>query len=301
MFIGTMWTLLSGGSGARINFPMVVVAFLLLTLSTIHIAVDIKRIYSGLVLYRDTYPGGPPAWFENVRDPSFIFKNIVYHIQTALGDGVVVSIFLIFWHSFTPFISQIYRSYMVCAQCTSIGTRHFRLATGQWVTSFYAITLSCNFIATGLLAYKLWTIERGVHGTRVGRGLMPVLLIIIDAGALYSATLLAALIGFVNQSNATFIVLDMIPPIISIAFYMVILRVGLAQSTRATSSTSTFQRTPLPRNGMRPMQVHIESWWRLTIRDAPNVSGTVASIPRFLWTLLQRSPSTHRARKFEIK
>jgi hypothetical protein len=87
---------------------------------------------------------------------------------------------------------------------------------------------------------------------------MPVLLIIIDAGALYSFTLLAALIGFVNQSNGQFVVLDMIPPIISIAFYMVILRVGLAQSTRATSSTSTFQRMPLPRNERRPMQVHIE-------------------------------------------
>jgi hypothetical protein len=61
-----------------------------------HIAVDIKRIYSGLVLYRDTYPGGPVAWFANEREPSFVFKNIVYPIQTALGDGVVVRIFLIF-------------------------------------------------------------------------------------------------------------------------------------------------------------------------------------------------------------
>ncbi|KAJ7909224.1 hypothetical protein B0H13DRAFT_2330524 [Mycena leptocephala] len=268
MFIGTMWTLLFGRSGARINFTMVVVAFLLLTLSTIHIAVDIKRIYDGLVLYRDTYPGGPPAWFENVRDPSFIFKNIVYHIQTALGDGVVIYRSYMVWRSVWAIMVPSILWLGVCG--ASIGTVYkitqpaptssdiFASRTGQWVTSFYVITLSCNFIATGLLAYKLWTIERGVHGTRVGRGLMPVLLIIIDAGALYSATLLAALIGFVNQSNATYVVLDMIPPIISIAFYMVILRVGLAQSTRATSSTSTFQRTPLPRNGMRPMQVHIE-------------------------------------------
>jgi hypothetical protein len=60
-----------------------------------HIVVDIKRIYSGLVLYRDTL-GGPPAWFANEREPSFIFKNMAYAIQTALGDGVVVRILLLF-------------------------------------------------------------------------------------------------------------------------------------------------------------------------------------------------------------
>ncbi|KAJ7908944.1 hypothetical protein B0H13DRAFT_2494470 [Mycena leptocephala] len=233
---------------------MVVVALLLLTLSTIHIAVDIKRIYSGLVLYRDTYPGGPLAWFANEREPSFVFKNIVYPIQTALGDGVVIYRSYMVWRSvwviMVPFILWL----GVCT--TGIGTVYeltqpaptssniFASRTGQWITSFYAITLSCNFIATG-------------------RGLMPVLMIVIDAGALYSFTLLAALIGFVNQSNGIFVVLDMIPPIISIAFYMVILRVGLAQRTRATSSTSTFQRTPLPRNEMRPMQYWQEiKFWR---------------------------------------
>ncbi|KAJ7909232.1 hypothetical protein B0H13DRAFT_2661533 [Mycena leptocephala] len=266
MFIGTVWTLLSGRSRAQMNFRMVVVAFLLLTLSTIHIVVDIKRIYSGLVLYRDTL-GGPPAWFANEREPSFIFKNMAYAIQTALGDGVVIYRSYMVWRSVWVIIVPFILWLGVCA--TGIGAVYefaqpaptssdvFASRTGPWIASFYAITLSCNFIATGLLAYKLWTINRSVHGTRVGRGLVPVLLIIIDAGALYSFTLLAALISFLNQSNATFIVLDMIPPIISIAFYMVILRVGLAQSTPATSK-SAFQRMPLPRNETRPMQVHIE-------------------------------------------
>jgi hypothetical protein len=74
--------------------------------------VDIKRIYNGLVLYHDTYPGGPSAWLANEREPSFIFKNIAYAIETALGDGVVVRILLIFG-TLSPFPSQIYRSYMV--------------------------------------------------------------------------------------------------------------------------------------------------------------------------------------------
>jgi hypothetical protein len=77
-----------------------------------HMASDIKRLYSGLVHFRDTYPGGPPAWFANSNDPSFVFKNAVYGFQTVVGDGVAVRIFLICsLVSLTP--SQIYRCYMV--------------------------------------------------------------------------------------------------------------------------------------------------------------------------------------------
>jgi hypothetical protein len=167
--------------------------------------------------------------------------------------------------------------------------------TGQWITSFYATTLACNLLATGtpspillapltdfsaLLAYKLWTIDRNVHGSRMGRGLTkPVLMVIIDAGALYSVTLLAALVCFVSKSNGQYVVLDMVTPIISIAFYMVILRIGIAQNTPAHSSnfSSAHQRTPVPRtetsNRLKPMHVHIQ---QLTEVDHASYKATEA-------------------------
>jgi hypothetical protein len=55
-----------------------------------HLGVDINRLVSGFIRFRDITPGGPPAWFANPSDPSFVFKNAVYSFQTALGDGVVV-------------------------------------------------------------------------------------------------------------------------------------------------------------------------------------------------------------------
>ncbi|KAJ6561216.1 hypothetical protein DFH09DRAFT_985576 [Mycena vulgaris] len=276
MFIATIWTLIAGRSYAQIHISMVVVSCLLLTLSTIHIAADIKRIYSGLVLFRDIYPGGPPAWFANGSDPSFVFKNAVYSFQTALGDSVVIYRCYMVWRSIWVIILPGILWLAVCA--TAVGCVYtlsqpavdsadiFVQRTGQWITSFYSTTLACNLCATALLAYKLWTIDRSVHGSRIGRGLTkPVLMVVIDAGALYSVTLLAALVCFVSKSNGQYVVLDMVTPIISIAFYMVILRVGIAQNTRVASRnmSSTFQRTPLPRNESsnrfkQPMHVHIE-------------------------------------------
>ncbi|KAJ7168338.1 hypothetical protein C8R43DRAFT_984036 [Mycena crocata] len=72
---------------------MVLVAFLVFLLSTIHLGVDHPdddRLNSGFILFCDSYSGGPVAWFANPSDPSFVFKNAGYTFQTALGDSVLV-------------------------------------------------------------------------------------------------------------------------------------------------------------------------------------------------------------------
>ena len=50
--------------------------------------VDIIRTYQGLVEYRDTI--GPVAFFSEVSQWSFVYKNLIYTLQTLVGDGVVV-------------------------------------------------------------------------------------------------------------------------------------------------------------------------------------------------------------------
>lgn len=52
--------------------------------------IDIIRISNGLVFKRDTFPGGPVAFFSQPSETTFIAKNIVYLFQTLLGDGVLV-------------------------------------------------------------------------------------------------------------------------------------------------------------------------------------------------------------------
>ncbi|KAJ6620362.1 hypothetical protein B0H10DRAFT_2022550 [Mycena sp. CBHHK59/15] len=258
MFIATLWILLRGRS--KVNKPMVVVACLLFILSTIHLGVDINRLNSGLIVFRDSYPGGPPAWFANPTDPLFF--------QTALGDGVVIYRCYMVWRSLWLAVAVTATgSVYTCTQPSTDSADIFARELGKWITAFYSTTLACNLTATALLAYRLWTIDRNIQRSRVGGGLtIPVLLVVVDAGALYSITLCAALVCFVLQSNGQYVVLDMVTPIISIAFYMVILRVGIAgqNSRQGNSSThsSTLPRMPLSRNEgadrSKPMHVHIQ-------------------------------------------
>jgi hypothetical protein len=55
-----------------------------------HMIVDIIRLEDGLVKYRDTFPGGPAAFFADVSQMTYVVKNAIYILHTLLGDGVVV-------------------------------------------------------------------------------------------------------------------------------------------------------------------------------------------------------------------
>ncbi|KAJ7350733.1 hypothetical protein DFH08DRAFT_923685 [Mycena albidolilacea] len=276
MFIATLWILVRGRPWSQVNHRMFVVACLLFALSTIHLGVDINRLISGFIRFRDITPGGPPAWFANPSDPSFVFKNAVYSFQTALGDGVVIYRCYIVWNTIWVIIFPIILwfgvavtatgSVYTCTRPSTDPTSIYAQQLGKWIKAFYSTTLACNLTATALLAYRLWTINRNVRRTRVGRGVtIPILLVVVDAGALYSMTLLSALICFALGSNGQYVVLDIVTPIISIAFYMVILRIGIAQHSPSRDKTNAstlprvlFSRPETSGRFGKPMHVHIQ-------------------------------------------
>ena len=72
--------------------------------------------------------------------------------------------------------------------------------------------LRLTSITSVLLVFRIWQINSRVNRSysSAGVSLMPVLLIIADAGVLYSVTLLSALICFVSHSNGQYVVLDMV-------------------------------------------------------------------------------------------
>ncbi|KAI9573141.1 hypothetical protein HD554DRAFT_1146173 [Boletus coccyginus] len=241
MFGGTIWTLLSQRSTRPVNRKMFTVACLLLLISTTHLVINIIRVMYGLILYRDTYPGGPVAYFSDISQWTFNAKNYVYSAQTAVGDSVILYRCYKVWQSKLVMILPLLlwcatavtgiTSSTIAQHSTQIGV--FGGALGRWITSFWATTLATNLLTSLLLIFRIWYVDRqfsrlgGHHRSQ----LRPILHILVDSGAIYSVTLVAALVCFVTESNGQYVVLDMVTPIISITFYMVIIRVGLATRT----------------------------------------------------------------------
>ncbi|KAF9244663.1 hypothetical protein BU15DRAFT_86028 [Melanogaster broomeanus] len=236
MFIGTIWALIYRRThcGGGVNMRMVAVACLLFLFSTAHMVIDFIRTEEGLVQQRDTFPNGPVAFFSDVAQWSFVYKNMLYMLQTLVGDGVVIYRCYVVWQScwITIIPVMLWCSVAVtgvgCVYSISQATVNreniFAPGTGPWITAFLAATLA-------LLTFRIWSVGKRASSASQPSVLWPVVRIILDAGVLYSLSLLAALLCFITKNRGHYVLLDMIMPIISLTFYMVIIRITISKST----------------------------------------------------------------------
>ncbi|KAG2111462.1 hypothetical protein DEU56DRAFT_896569 [Suillus clintonianus] len=274
MFIGTIWALTYKRRIRDVNRPIAVVAILLLILSTAHMVVNTIRTEDGLVKYRDTFQGGPMAFFGDLTQQTFVIKHALYLLQTLLADGVVIYRCYVVWRSLwmiilpsimwcTVAVTGVFATYNVSQDRSNSGNI-FAKVLAQWITAFFASTIATNLLSSGLLAYRVWMIERNVSTIRTTKGtMMPMVRVLVDSAGLYSVVLSIILICFVCSNNGESVVVDMAMPIMSIAFYMVLIRLAINRNTRSYHSTSPRATTDAMEQERRrqicmaPLQVHI--------------------------------------------
>ncbi|OCH89294.1 hypothetical protein OBBRIDRAFT_835928 [Obba rivulosa] len=225
---------------------MLGVSVLLFTLSTIHMITVIILLINGLVIDRDEFPGGTVAYFSQPSVFPFVFKSAIYAAQTLTGDAILIYRCYILWQSIwvvaLPFLMWFavlatgIGAVTFCALTPVSGAHSGVFAThlGQWITAFYSSTLATNLITTSLLAYKIWTINRRIASMRQ-RSLMHVARIVVDAGTLYSMSLIVSIATYAVKANIHLIV-DAVTQVIAISFYMIIIRVSRASSKLRNTS-----------------------------------------------------------------
>ncbi|KAG1809649.1 uncharacterized protein BJ212DRAFT_595957 [Suillus subaureus] len=127
----------------------------------------------------------------------------------------------------------------------------------------------------GLLAYRIWMIERSVSTVRATKStVVPILRVLVDSAVLYSAVLFPALIYFVFSNIGEAVVLDMAMPIMSIAFYMVLIRIAINRNRRFPTTPRTaseIEQRNSRRYHMGPLQLHVSQF---THNDGNSVYGT---------------------------
>ncbi|KDQ18747.1 hypothetical protein BOTBODRAFT_520017 [Botryobasidium botryosum FD-172 SS1] len=276
LFFICVWVLLYRRTTDRINRPLLATSVLLFILSTLHMAVDIQRFLFAFINFRDL-PGGPAAFFANLGHYTEVMKIAVYVTQTLVGDSLVVYRVFVVWSRDWRIIvlptmlllSTAITGYGTCYHLALLkpGQSVFLIALKPWITSYFAITLTTNVMCTGLLAYRIWNINRGQGGAG-GRDLSSLVVIVVESGAIYSSALIALLTLYVLGNNGQYVVLDAVNPIIGIVFSLIIVRVGLGITTNGTrrSANSGNALTPgsNPRsNGsgnpypMKPLSVNV--------------------------------------------
>ncbi|KAF8553232.1 hypothetical protein OG21DRAFT_1497832 [Imleria badia] len=198
---GTIWTLVFKRSTHRVNRKMLTVACMLPLFSTVHIVTNMIRVIQGLILYRDSYKGGPIGYFSDLSQWTFVAKNHVFTAQTLIGDGVVPYRCYLVWQSKLVMILPVLlwctvattgiATTYTASKVTHDSDKIFGGTISQWIASFFATTLATNILTTLLLASRIWYIDRKVRRLYVSCEftMWPILQIIIDAGVIYSLTL----------------------------------------------------------------------------------------------------------------
>lgn len=286
MFIGTIWALTYKQRMQDVSRPTIVVAILLLILSTVHIVVNIVRVEDGLVKYRNTFPGGPVVFFADLSQCTYTIKNVLYILQTLVADGVVIYRCYVVWRSLLVIVlpgmlwcsvaaTGVFATYSF-SQVT-IDSEQFYNERGQpayWVTAFFASSIATNLLSSALLAYRIWRIEREVSTVCTKKNTtMPTVRVLVDSAVLYSVALLTALISYACSNNGDILMVDMLMPIISIAFYMVLIRIAINRKHSHILTIGMINATEpsrLQQYPMQPLQVTIS---KCTHHDSNAVYG----------------------------
>lgn len=91
----------------------------------------------------------------------------------------------------------------------------FHPAIWDWIAVFYALALGQNTITTGLMAFRLWLVDRRSMAYNVGQShFYSTMLLLVESAALYFVLQVVILASFLTKSNIQLIILGSIPPIV---------------------------------------------------------------------------------------
>ncbi|KAI0702384.1 hypothetical protein C8T65DRAFT_696910 [Cerioporus squamosus] len=203
------------------------------------LGVNIARLYRGFITRGPHLPGGPDQYFAGAADATFLVKSILYDFQTVILDGVVQSVLVIAipvlgWVALINFDKHLSTGGLGREDGPLDHSSILPDSRNEFVNDLGTLMLH----AIVILAFKIWTVARRSARYQASSNLTSLLDVIVESGAIYSITITIALATFVAKNSFVYVVLDMISPIISIVFSMIIVRVGLARESASQNVLS---------------------------------------------------------------
>ncbi|KAJ6564572.1 hypothetical protein B0H19DRAFT_80533 [Mycena capillaripes] len=238
LFCICMYILLHRPS-SRGNTVLLVTTIALFTFSTVLIV---------LILVMETAEIEDPASIPS--DSILNATYIIYAINNTIADGLLIYRCYVVWnHDWRVIVFPV----ILLIASTACGFDVFMDATPQ-----FAVILATNFLATGLTAGRIWWIShycREYLGTATQRRYTFAIVVAVESGLLYSATILAFLIVISFPSLLYTLeepLIQIVTQVMGIAPTLIIVRVGLGvavEDSLSTCRTKTTTSVPLRQQG----------------------------------------------------
>jgi len=224
-------------------------------LAVTHLSIDVYRAVEAFVDYTDI-PHGSIAFYGRLNAPTEIAKTALYALQTILADGFFVWRCYVVWSKrwyiiVLPVIMVLGMTTAAVVICWEFsraqpGDIVFESVLAPWVASGWSMTLATTVICTGLIAFRIWRSRRLLKQSRMHSSLLPVLVIIIESGALYSAAMISVIVAYAAGNNLQYIIIDFLPSLIGIVFTLITIRVALGISSSGSSSVQSRAARSVP-------------------------------------------------------
>jgi hypothetical protein len=241
-----MWTLLKDRKTQPVNYRMIIVSTLIFCLAGAHLGTSLWRAFQAFFRHRT----GAIAYYINPprADWTFPLKIIYYVVVTLLSDAFLVYRCYMVWSQRFIIIvlpvllvvgngvTGIMAAFLIVRNRVDAALA-FEYKLSKWMKAYFALTTAANILATGLIAFRVWHVNRTLTNRRSRFQIWDASAILLESGALYSFTLIALMGTYGARSNAQYIVLDAVTPIIGIAFTTIIIRVGLRLSCDSRQET----------------------------------------------------------------
>jgi len=115
---------------------------------------------------------------------------------------------------------------------------HFPDECGRWITSSFSLTLAIQLYCTGLIAFRIWSVNRKMKS--IGQAdLTPAIMIFVESGASCTFMTLLTLILYLVGSNVQFTSFNTTVPVVGLTFSLIIVRVSLGMSHNGDETTQT--------------------------------------------------------------
>jgi len=244
----TMLILLSRTENTRTNKYLRVVLCLMVLTATAHIIIDFVRVLKAFLI--QSGPSGANDYLKNLMNPLFLGKNALLHLQITLGDCVNI------WRCYVMFNKRILPVApamlvtvvsVVCA-CLILetlarstpGSTIFGAAT-DWITTYFVLTMVVNVYCTAMIVWRIYAIGRSHSGFKF-RNHVPVIMVIVESGSLYTCSIIAFLCAFLSGSNGQYTALDLVTPLVGIIFCLIILQIWFHRKTSPSGHRGEVRR-----------------------------------------------------------
>ncbi|KAI0697227.1 hypothetical protein C8T65DRAFT_813901 [Cerioporus squamosus] len=276
LYFITSWTLLYRDTRSRQHLTVFAASTCLWALSIAYSSLTAHRALEAF-LDNASKPGGALVFYANIPSASAVAKDVIYVTTVLIGDGFLTYRLYVVWNRvwwitalpILMLLGTAAAGYGACGDLLNAFNTPPAIfpdapTLPPFIGTLYSLPVATNLLLTALIAGRvIWTLvgTRKHDGVVVSNWHGDVLETVIQS-ALISSTGLAALLGtYLVSSNAQFICMDAVQPLIGLNFALIILRVhfrGASQDQASSvmrSPTRVRFRMPGNPSGSAPLSV----------------------------------------------